>query len=364
MTTETAIVLRPSPEQALAEQLANPTKLELIRDTIMPPNSTMDEFELFVENCRTTGLSPFIRQIYPMKSGGKNPKLTILVGIDGYRLIAQRTHEYDGQDGPYWCGPDGIWRDVWVSPEPPTAAKVVVYRTGASRGFTGIANYDAYVQTSKDWDTGKVGPNPMWRKMAANQLAKCAEALALRKAFPAEMSGIYTEDEMGQAFNEDVPENVAKPVSAARTEARKELAQNLSKAETQAQQREQEKRQEPAGEKPVIADPVKILAALPDWMAPVYAVLTDEGVKLSALAAIIGAEKVTKNGLDTWAQSLGEDTDPMAEMLDRARATGILKPLPSLTVEVIDPDTGEISQVSLAADEPIEGEIVDEEAFE
>jgi hypothetical protein len=112
------------------------------------------------------------------------------------QLIAMRTGEMDGQEGPYWCSDSGAWRDVWTDTKPPLAAKVVVYRKGCSHPFTGIAHYKEYVQTKKDGSA-----TTFWQRMPAGQLAKCAEALALRKAFPAELSGIYSDEEMHQAEN-------------------------------------------------------------------------------------------------------------------------------------------------------------------
>ncbi len=195
----TAVAMRP--EEALSLQLRDGEKLALLRETLtsdLNPN----EFDLFVEVCRSTGLNPFMRQIHAVKRGGKNPKMTIQVGIDGFRLLAERTGGYAGQDGPYWCGADGEWKDVWLSQEPPRAAKVGVIKRGFETPIYGIALYDEFVQTTTDYNTRKTAPNSMWAKMPAVMLAKCAEAQAFRKAFPAEMSGIYTDEEMGQADNQ------------------------------------------------------------------------------------------------------------------------------------------------------------------
>jgi hypothetical protein len=93
----------------------------------------------------------------------------------------------DGQDVA-WCGTDGVWRDVWLENEPPAAARVLVYRKGCTKPFPGIAKFAEYAVAG-----------PMWTKMPANQLAKCAEALGLRKAFPHQLSGLYTPDEMAQS---------------------------------------------------------------------------------------------------------------------------------------------------------------------
>lgn len=178
-------------------------QIELIKRTICV-GANNDELSLFLQQCKRTGLDPFAKQIYGIKRKGK---LSIQIGIDGFRLIACRTGELDGQDGPFWCGADGVWRDVWVSGEPPVAAKVIVYRKGCSRGFAGVARFDEYAQ----YYDGRL--LDMWERMGANQIAKCAEALALRKGFPQELSGLYATEEMEQADREAEPKAATQPTA-------------------------------------------------------------------------------------------------------------------------------------------------------
>lgn len=145
-------------------------------------DATDSELKLFLAQCLRTGLDPLTRQIYFIKS---RDKMQVTISIDGFRIVAERSGRYEGQLGPQWCGPDGNWRDVWLETGQPAAARVGIFRSGFREVLWGVATW-------KEFNKG-IG---QWPSMGAHMLAKVAEALALRKAFPNDLSGLYTSDEM------------------------------------------------------------------------------------------------------------------------------------------------------------------------
>lgn len=166
------------------------SKKDLIKRTICK-NSSDDEFELFIMACKRTGLDPFMKQIYAVKrwsSADKREVMSVQTSIDGFRLIAERTGKYSpGREPTYVYGEGNkvISSTAYVKKQ--TA-------DGTWHEVAAVAYFEEYVQRNKE---GK--PSKFWEQMPHVMLAKCAESLALRKAFPADLSGIYTSDEMSQS---------------------------------------------------------------------------------------------------------------------------------------------------------------------
>jgi phage recombination protein Bet len=168
---------------------------QMIRDAYAN-GATDGEFAVLMEIAKARRLNPLLKQVHFVKRWDKDKARMVWatqVSIDGLRAIAERTGIYAGQDEPEFTeGPSGV----------PTVCKVRVYRKDWTRPAVGVAYFGEYVQTTKD---GKV--TSFWQRMPHTMLAKCAESLALRKAFPEDTSGLYTPEEMGQAENVEVQQH-------------------------------------------------------------------------------------------------------------------------------------------------------------
>jgi len=148
-----------------------------------------DELKLFSAVCKKTGLDPFMKQIYAVK---RKDQMTIQTSIDGYRLIAERTGRYSpGRESTYLYDGDKLV----------CATSYVKKQTadGTWHEVAASAYYDEYKPAYS---------NAFWESKKHIMLAKCAESLALRKAFPNELSGLYSEDEMAQASTSTIEASI------------------------------------------------------------------------------------------------------------------------------------------------------------
>lgn len=199
------------------------------------------DLQVFFHQAKRTGLDPFARQIHMIgrRSSEYDPqtkektwttKYTIQTGIDGFRLIGRRAADQAGDtisiDQAEWLAEDGTWRPAWSNKWGlPIAARVTIKRN--DQPFTAVAMFDEYAQKTRQGTLTQ-----MWQQRPAGQLSKCAEALAWRMAFPQDLAGLYTEEEMAQSTNADTQMGYQQQAEA---KAQQE-AQDAANTERTAQQ--------------------------------------------------------------------------------------------------------------------------------
>jgi phage recombination protein Bet len=202
--TSTAVTTRPAGSLALDPTQSSWSDVQRAALVQLGLNEApAADLAVFLHYAQRTGLDPFAKQIYMIArwdNQSSRNKYTIQAAIDGLRIVAERHGQYGGQIGPEWCGPDGEWRDVWLKNHAPVAARVGIIRKDWSGPMYATAHFAEYAGYKKGG-----GLTQMWQSKGALMIAKCAEALALRKAFPQDLSGVYTAEEMDQVDAIQVP---------------------------------------------------------------------------------------------------------------------------------------------------------------
>ncbi len=159
------------------------------------PNPPDHAIRLLEETCERLKIDWKLRHVYLINRGGK---WRVEVSIDGFRHVADNSPEYAGQEGPFWTllpeDKGGKWTDI-PPDTAPYAAKVGAVKIKEG----GVKTTSWGVVKFKDYDPG----TDMWRKFSGTMIAKCAEMLALRKAFPGKLGGLYGAEEMAQADKGD-----------------------------------------------------------------------------------------------------------------------------------------------------------------
>lgn len=306
--------------------------------------ATDAEFAAFIATCERLQLDPLARQIHFMKRGAQGKKVgRAEVGIDGYRVLAERTGLYEGQTPAEWCHLEMArgqvtltWYDVWPFPKGtnPLAARVGVYRKGLREPMLAVARFDAYRQNKYGGEL-----NEMWSKMGPEQLAKCAEALALRKAFPNQLGGIYTSEEMGQLDEPEQPQRQQRQARSARSDTGR---QQQGRTTTTRQQQPTDEVTHPLGIKvgeTVTAEPGVPLPALYPVKGPLYRVplnakvdgeyvidaqaLQDAEQKVSDVLQARREKKRPAADLEPLERTLGELADELSRRADEEEAAAL-----------------------------------------
>jgi phage recombination protein Bet len=172
-------------------------EIALLKRTMLA-GAPADQVDMAIAMTNRLRLDPFARQVFYVKrrdDAGRDV-VAVQVSIDGFRLIAERSGRYAGQVGPHWLDKDGNWHEAWPYDTPPVAARVGVLKHGFTQPLYGVARFNAYAARRRDGGLMK-----FWAAMPEVMIGKVAEALALRRAFPSELSGVYVSEEMDQAQN-------------------------------------------------------------------------------------------------------------------------------------------------------------------
>lgn len=174
------------------------------------------EFNLFIEICRQTQLNPIKKQIYCIvynKDKSEKRQMTIITAIDGYRAIANRSGHYRpaGDDDMVWITDDA--KVSSINPQGIIEARYTARKwhpmSNSWMECIGKVFWEEYAPVEEEWaysdekgkrvPTGKKKLTDKWAGMPRNQIMKCAEAAALRRGWPEDLSGIYVEEEMDRA---------------------------------------------------------------------------------------------------------------------------------------------------------------------
>lgn len=320
-------------KQTLAQRMGlEPAQLEIIRNICLGATAGDDVLELYLLRCKQLGADPFSKLLYMVKRRVKNVETWIFQSsIDLARSIAQDSGDYGGQLGPLWTDDGERWVDVWLKTTAPRACKLAVLRNSFQQPLWVTGTYDYYVP--RDWN-GNPDPTQFWKgEKAAHQLAKCVEMLALRKAFPQKLHGLYGAEEMQQA-------DPTPPAPRTALQAPPTVVVDASFTTTPPAA--------PPAEEPPKDGPPDPLALDPDsdemvWLRETAAVLNPEQVELCVLEGTSGRTKALDRVIITEARSVGR------ALLKRTKALPKAEPEPKAEPRTVQPKPDRSAQSALMA---------------
>jgi phage recombination protein Bet len=188
--------------------LYNPRDLALIRRTVASDTSD-DEFAIFVHMARALRLDPLRRQVHAFvfnKTDPKKRRLTLVTSIEGYRAIAARTGNYrPDEDEPSFITDEDLRSNDNPAGLVSCSVKVWQYAHGQWFPVTGTAHWAEFAPMKTVWADNKptdikaLDRSGRWGDMPFLMLAKCAEAQALRKAWPEDLANTFVGEEVDRA---------------------------------------------------------------------------------------------------------------------------------------------------------------------
>lgn len=196
--------------------------MQTVRETVFP-GATDPELALFFNRCAVVGCNPLDQLIFPMKFQDKNSesgfKVVFITSINLLRSKSEESGVYNGMDEPEFSDEkielaftEKVWKDnfsedVERTIQVPEWCKVKVYRKDVDRPFIGKCYWTEYYP-------GQV-KGAQWRMRPHVMLAKVAEALARRLAFPDKLNKLYTDEELmintSEMAGVDAPRQSTKP---------------------------------------------------------------------------------------------------------------------------------------------------------
>ena len=164
------------------------------------------ELDHFIHMCREWRLDPLRKQIYALVYKGKTRRVTYVTGIDGYRSIAARSGNYRPGDRTCVINPEHV--DPKTNPLGIVSASASVYKFAHGEWFEvrETVFWEEFAPIREDWNTKEksLDMKTQWPKMGRIMLQKCAEAQALRRAWPDELSGLYVTEETDRGFEDNM----------------------------------------------------------------------------------------------------------------------------------------------------------------
>lgn len=150
----------------------------------------------FMMLCRARELDPWVGDAYLIGYDSQNgPQFSLITAVQALLKRAEISPQFDGiESGIVVQTGSGIeHRDgaLALEGESIVGGWAKIYRKDRKIPYSAVVKFQTF-------NTGR----SQWAKDPAGMIVKCAKAAALREAFPTQLAGLYTDDEMGEISRE------------------------------------------------------------------------------------------------------------------------------------------------------------------